>query len=77
MHIQIKTDTTLPDHRLYVSPDLDDEVLAMLEASRFEVCVDVAQSPQSIRMSLNLADRLESWQMLQGILCRNEGRWLK
>jgi hypothetical protein len=71
MHIQIQSDATLPDHRLYVSADLDDELLAVLEASRFEVRVDLAQPPLSIRMSVGLADRLDSWQTLHSLLPRN------
>lgn len=68
MHIRIKSDASLPDHRLYISPDLDEELLATLEDSRFEVCVDLSQTPQSIRMSVNLASRLEDWQELQSLL---------
>jgi hypothetical protein len=68
MHIRIQSDASLPDHRLFVSADLDDELLATLEDSRFEVCVDMAQSPLSIRMSANLAGRLDSWRMLQHLL---------
>jgi hypothetical protein len=68
MHIRIKSDASLPDHRLYVSPDLDDDLLATLEDSRFEVCVDLSQTPLSIRMSANLASRLEDWRTLQNLL---------
>jgi hypothetical protein len=68
MHIRIKSDASLPDHRVYVSPDLDDELLATLEDSRLEVCVDMSESPLSIRMSANLAGRLDSWRMLQQLL---------
>lgn len=71
MHIKIESDATLPDHRLYVSSDLDDELLQTLKQSRFEVCVDRAQPPQSIRMSVNVADRLDTWQTLQSILPRD------
>jgi hypothetical protein len=71
MHITIEADATLPDHRLYVSADLDAELMATLEASRFEVRVDVAQPPLSIRMSVGLADRLDTWQTLQSVLPRN------
>ena len=56
---------------MYVSADLDDELLAVLEASRFEVCVDRAQPPLSIRVSVDLADRLDTWQTLQSILPSN------
>lgn len=64
MHITLRPDANLPDNRLHVADDLDDELMTALLDCAFEVVVDEAQSPGSIRLSVPLAARLDEWLLL-------------
>lgn len=72
MDIRLRPDSRLPDDKLYVSSDLDVELMMALKDSDFHVVIDERATGESIRMSANLVDRILEWMSLRRFSGRDD-----